>query len=825
MSLVVAEHDVRPTAPRVQPVRQPRNHHPPRPGPGSWPATRRGQEEVLARLTCAPFVLASAPKQAKRVLGVRLLLEWLAEQPGTTWQEQWVSSGADVAGARWREVPTRWLRDRGPSGAWREATLIEALPVAISADILRPSLNWLVSGGPSRGGLLVRTLAASRDPEGFARIASRDGQVGVTGTTGSQLRYRAAQIVAAKGGDVAAITVGDVAELFDAEDAHRRPAGGRTAFYRVLRDLEIFGPGAPSTLRALSSSRQRTPEELIGRFGLVCQPIRDLLVDYLRERQPALDYTSLEALGYFLGKRFWADLEAHHPGIDSLRLPRQVADDWKRRLATFSKTTRTPTGERVHVTVPRINYRECLTPVRAFYLDLAHWAVEDPSRWGPWVAPSPVGEEEINRKKAKRHLKARMDARTRERLPVLPVVARSVDERRRSTRMLLDAARVARPGQIVAGSTLIRSVVGLRGDPNKVWVDEPATGKRRDLVREEGHAFWAWAIVEVLRATGIRVEELLELSHHSLVQYRLPTTGELVPLLQIAPSKTDTERLLVVSPDLADVLASIISRVRDRSGAMPLVASYDTRERLWAAPAPLLFQRRIGAENRPIAMGSVGKLLSLALAHTGLIDPVDDQPLHYTPHDFRRMFITDAILNGLPPHIAQIIAGHRDINVTLGYKAIYPEEAIQAHLSFLARRRALRPSEEYRVPTDQEWDEFLGHFERRKVSTGTCARAFGTPCIHEHACIRCPMLWPDPAQRARLIDIRDNLQARIAEAEREAWLGEVEGLQVSLAGAQDKLDQIDRRPAHRPVVSLGIPTTAPTTEEVANAAMPLPATR
>jgi hypothetical protein len=42
------------------------------------------------------------------------------------------------------------------------------------------------------------------------------------------------------------------------------------------------------------------------------------------------------------------------------------------------------------------------------------------------------------------------------------------------------------------------------------------------------------------------VEELLELSHHSLIQYRLPTTGEVVPLLQIVPSKTDAERLLPV---------------------------------------------------------------------------------------------------------------------------------------------------------------------------------------------------------------------------------------------------------------------------------------
>jgi integrase len=95
-------------------------------------------------------------------------------------------------------------------------------------------------------------------------------------------------------------------------------------------------------------------------------------------------------------------------------------------------------------------------------------------------------------------------------------------------------------------------------------------------------------------------------------------------------------------------------------------------------------------------------MLARALEHTGLVDAVDDGPLRYTPHDFRRLFITEAIMSGLPPHIAQIIAGHRDINVTISYKAVYPEEAIQAHLAFLARRRALRPSDEYRTPTDEE---------------------------------------------------------------------------------------------------------------------------
>jgi hypothetical protein len=265
------------------------------------------------------------------------------------------------------------------------------------------------------------------------------------------------------------------------------------------------------------------------------------------------------------------------------------------------------------------------------------------------------------------------------------------------------------------------------------------------------------------------------------------------------------ERLLVVSPELADTLSAVIRRIRGSDGAVPLVRARDPKELVWLPPSPLLFQRRRGTENYAFTNGMVCIFLDEALAHTGLTDPATGQLLRYRAHDFRRIFITDAVLNGLPPHIAQVIAGHQDISVTMGYKAVYPEEAIKSHLAFLARRRAMRPTEEYRVPTDEEWTEFLGHFEKRKVSTGTCGRAFSTPCIHEHACIRCSMLWPDAAQRDRLVEIRDNLIARIIEAKREGWLGEVEGLQISLTGANDKLAQIDKR-AHSTPIELGMPT-------------------
>ena len=70
-----------------------------------------------------------------------------------------------------------------------------------------------------------------------------------------------------------------------------------------------------------------------------------MLVDYLRERQPAVDFSSLQHFAYLLGKLFWADLEAHHPGIGSLKLPRDVAAAWKQRVMTRT-TTRPRPGRR-----------------------------------------------------------------------------------------------------------------------------------------------------------------------------------------------------------------------------------------------------------------------------------------------------------------------------------------------------------------------------------------------------------------------------------------------------------------------------------------------
>ncbi|WP_338895119.1 hypothetical protein WBG99_04705 [Streptomyces sp. TG1A-60] len=213
-----------------------------------------------------------------------------------------------------------------------------------------------------------------------------------------------------------------------------------------------------------------------------------------------------------------------------------------------------PDGSAVEVTSPRTNAFALLTTVRAFYLDLAQWALEDPGRWGPWVAPCPIKEAETSHRKHVSRRKARMDQRTRERLPVLPTLVKTAADQLKAAQARLAAVRAAPPGTTftVLGETYTK-VKGTR------YTDHAASataydvdGRRHCFGPAEQRAFWAWTTAEFLRHTGVRIEEMLETSHHSITQYTLPTTGEVVPLLQIAPSKTRARSSSVVAGKVGD---------------------------------------------------------------------------------------------------------------------------------------------------------------------------------------------------------------------------------------------------------------------------------
>ena len=223
----------------------------PRPVPAAWPATAAGRGEVLGRLALPPFALGTAGSRKQCAAGLNLLLDWLEDQPGRSWHERWLASGADAAGSRWRQVPATWLRGRGGYSDARRDTLCGALHVAICADLVRPSLSWFTAA-VMRGGTLAACMGKARDRAGFARIGELCASGHVSAVARAHIRHRAAVIMGAKGGMLSDITAGDVLELVTAEeDAHVSPMPHAAGFYQMLHQMGALEPGAPPVLREL----------------------------------------------------------------------------------------------------------------------------------------------------------------------------------------------------------------------------------------------------------------------------------------------------------------------------------------------------------------------------------------------------------------------------------------------------------------------------------------------------------------------------------------------------------------------------------------------
>ncbi len=235
-----------------------------------------------------------------------------------------------------------------------------------------------------------------------------------------------------------------------------------------------------------------------------------------------------------------------------------------------------------------------------------------------------------------------------------------------------------------------------------------------------------------LRHTGVRLEELTELTHLALISHRLPDTGEIVPMLHVVPSKTNEERLLLVGPELATVMATIITRLHTQNGGtIPLTRHYDGYERTTGPALPHLFQRRRGTWRwSVIGPTTVRKLLVRAL-ETGAICATRPTSRCTTPPTTSE--------ECSPP-----TPSPEACPCTSSPEAVFNDDLVRTYRAFLDKRRAQRPEAEYREPTDQEWRDFQQHFQERKLELGQCGRPYGTSCEHEHTASDAPACGSTP---------------------------------------------------------------------------------
>ncbi|MFC7596977.1 tyrosine-type recombinase/integrase [Terrabacter sp. GCM10028922] len=733
-------------------------------------APRHELAPVLEELTAAmlPVTRKVNPVvRSRRVVG--RLLDWLEEQPGDTWQDRW-DNWIGQGEQDWRPNPG----SSGQGVKWETAYAINALIIVGAAS---PSYDWMLSQRRIR---LWKDWATYHDPEVFRRVVEAvDARGGFRDTIRVITLLAMMSIRLRK--PLAELTAQDFRDLRAAHHSRGVNYHGLPGAWTVCKQAGLLA-NEPSSYAELVHVQKMTPEQLVDRHGVRNPAIRGVFIAYLTELSVSCDYKTLYQLEQLLVKNFWGDIQAHHPDIATLKLTPEQAAAWRARIKTL------PNGQ------PRKDWAQIMDRVRTFYNDIAAWALEDPGTWAAWVAPNPIPRSSMKGARMKNTRRQQNDfkRRTRTLAPWVPQLVASVTADKDRMAQLLAAATSVEPGNPFTfdGQQWFRRDHQLndRGDMKyalmTTLVVDPA-GDAVNLTHLEHKAYWTWAALEVLRHTGLRIEELLELTHLSVRPLR-KQNGDIVPLLQVAPSKTDEERILPMSPALTKAVSDIISRHQAAHGTVPLLRRLDRSEREFSAPLPFLFQHHFRSGAGFIFSDStIRKYLAQAAAKAGLRD-ADGTLLRPTPHDFRRLYLTELVANKLPVHIAAQLAGHRSLNTTQGYVAIYPQDVFDHYDQFLERRRATRPGDEYRQPTPEELQVFADHFGRRRVELGDCVRPYGSGCTHEHACIRCQFLTVAPSSGPRLDDIEQDLHQRIKTAQEQTWLADVEQLRITLSKLEQK---------------------------------------
>ncbi len=111
--------------------------------------------------------------------------------------------------------------------------------------------------------------------------------------------------------------------------------------------------------------------------------------------------------------------------------------------------------------------------------------------------------------------------------------------------------------------------------------------------------------METLRHSGIRIEELLEISQLSIRRCQRPN-GQVVALLVVAPSKTDRERVMPMSAELFTVIGAIIRRHSRDCATVPVASSSDHAHSRAGEPAARsgCLQARSGVRPAPSPVGA-----------------------------------------------------------------------------------------------------------------------------------------------------------------------------------------------------------------------------
>jgi integrase len=283
--------------------------------------------------------------------------------------------------------------------------------------------------------------------------------------------------------------------------------------------------------------------------------------------------------------------------------------------------------------------------------------------------------------------------------------------------------------------------------------------------------------ITILRHTGLRMGELLDLELDCLMDYGPNGTWLRVPL-----GKLNDERAVPLD-DVA--LAAFDEWLSDRSPQRSLPHSRDGRM------CDFIFIER----GRRIGPNRIQHALSLAVAAAGLTG-TDGQPLRVVAHQLRHTWATELVNAGMSLQALMALLGHRTPEMTIRYARLASPTLRAAYdeaVGKVAPRIPVAPAGLPAIPDRVSW--LAAEMLKTRVAHGYCARDLAAEaCPYANVCETCPNFVTTaefaPAIDTQLTDIRELRD----DAKVRGWTSEVlrhERVIVSLEGHLRRLSAKD----------------------------------
>lgn len=348
--------------------------------------------------------------------------------------------------------------------------------------------------------------------------------------------------------------------------------------------------------------------------------------------------------------------------------------------------------------------------VRSFFADLCHWGTEPGSPLAQYAPPAiPLTRHDLQRGgfgAARARTQARMTA------------------------TVMD---------------LTREIPNIRAHALQDWTEatnqlEARSGDRH-LIAAERRTFWDWAFLELLLTSGLRVEEACQLTTLDVLKRQLPN-GEVYYLLHVKPSKFDRARVIPIGDGLGNVIAEIITHIKDLYGTdtVPFCDRRDMANKKALPRAPYLIQGR----SHPSAVTAQtirGRLRHLSL--TAGATHADGTPLHLTPHDCRRVFATNHLNSNTPVHVIAALLGHAGLDTVMIYAKLYPDTLVEGYRTAMrGLHGAIYNPDQLTDPSSDDWAAFTAASNLRDMGTHICALPTGEHCSRGLVCLGCVHAQP-----------------------------------------------------------------------------------